>query len=92
MEQHPPRHAGLHQPVGLVDGGERLPAPGGHCHEHLPLPLGDGRLDTGVRFDLVRAQPGMLIRGGEQFVNVSFKVPCNSTTATWSAVSGLRWK
>ena len=75
MEQHPPRHAGLHQPVGLVDGRERLPAPGGHCDQHLPLPLGDCFLDTSVRFDLVRAKPGMLIRGGEQFVNVRLEVP-----------------
>ena len=67
-EQHAPRDAGLHQPIDLVDHRERLARAGRHRDEHLPLPVGDSLFNGRVRFDLVWAQPWVVVRSSQKFL------------------------
>ena len=61
QEQDRARDTRLHQPVDLVDQREGLAGAGRHRHQHLPLAVGDGLLDGGIRLNLIGPELGVIV-------------------------------
>ena len=103
QEEHPPRDAGLHQPVDLVDQREGLARAGGHGDQQVALALGDGLLDRGVGVELVRPQPRVVVRhllqavegavevAAQQLPERAWRVEAPSPAASGSARAATSW-
>ncbi len=65
----------LYEPISLIHQRHGLARTGGHGDEHLALALSNGLFDGGVRLELIRPQPRMVVRHQEQRCTSTLKIP-----------------
>ena len=85
-EEDSPRHARLHEPVGLVDHRECLARTGRHRDQHAALASGDGLLDASVRLDLVGTKTLMVIGEPLKALAGAFQVAIQELTESFGSV------